>query len=351
MVIFSYKYNANLANKVCGRTMDRYLCEYKLSKKAFSQIGWALSVILLVSSLLQGIWIAVPEMIWGEENWFATSPWGKWIGSFAPIYLIGIPLGLLILKKLPADAPESGKLGGKNFMIFLLIAFCLMYSGNIIGTLLSAILSGGAADNPLTDYAMDTSPLKIVVMVILAPLIEEYVFRKQIIDRTKQYGEKLAVFLSALTFGLFHLNLFQFFYAFALGGLFAYIYLRTGRLRYPVLLHGIVNFLGSVVAPFMLSLVDMEALTQMDPNATAEQIIEQYGHMLPGLLVLMLYAMVLVGLAITGLVLLILKCRKLIWKEADFQLPKEVGIKTAYLNVGMIVYVLLCVSMIVLSLV
>ena len=331
--------------------MDIILDQCKPIRKTFSRIGWALSVILVVSSLLQGLWFAVPEMIWGEENWFTASSWGKWIGTFAPIYLIGVPLGLLILKKLPGDAPEGGKLGGKNFMVFLLIAFCLMYGGNIIGTILSAILSRNTAENPLTDYAMDTSPLKIVVMVILAPLIEEYIFRKQIIDRTRKYGEKLAVFLSALTFGLFHLNLFQFFYAFALGGLFAYIYLRTGRLRYPVLLHGIVNFLGSVVAPFMLSLVDMDALSQMDVNATAEQIIEQYGYMLPGLLVIMLYAMVLVGLAITGLVLLILKCRKLIWKTADTQLPKGIGIKTAYLNAGMIVYILLCVGMIILTLV
>lgn len=330
--------------------MDRTLGEIRSVRKSFSRIGWALSVILVVSSLLQGLWFAVPEMILGAKNWFTASTFGKWIGTFAPIYLIGVPLGLLILKELPADAPQSGKLGGKNFITFLLIAFCLMYGGNIIGTVLSAILSDSTAENPLTDYAMDTSPLKIVVMVILAPLIEEYVFRKQIIDRTRKYGEKLAVFLSALTFGLFHLNLFQFFYAFALGGLFAYIYLRTGRLRYPVLLHGVVNFLGSVVAPFMLSLVDMEALAQMDVNATAEQIIEQYGYMLPGLLVIMLYAMVLVGLAITGLVLLILKCRKLVWQTADAQLTKRTTVKTAYLNAGMIVYILLCVSLIILSL-
>jgi len=212
-------------------------------------------------------------------------------------------------------------------------------------------LSGGTAENTLVDYAMDSNPVKILVMVILAPLIEEYIFRKQIIDRTRRYGEKLAVFLSALMFGLFHLNLFQFFYAFGVGWLFGYIYLRTGRLRYPVLLHGIVNFMGSVVAPFMLSLVDMEALAQMDVNATAEQIMEQYGHMLPGLLAIMLYAMVLVGLAITGLVLLILKCRKLVWKEADAQLPRRTGVRTAYLNLGMIVYILLCVAMIVLTLV
>ena len=320
------------------------------SRKAFSRIGWALTVILLLSSLLQGLWFAIPEIVMGKGNWFSTSSWGLWLGTFVPIYLIGVPVGLLLLRNVPADAPQSSRLGGKNFVVFLLIAFCLMYGGNIIGSVLSALLSGGTAENALMDYAMDSNPVKIVVMVILAPLIEEYIFRKQIIDRTRQYGEKLAVFLSALVFGLFHLNLFQFFYAFGLGWLFGYIYLRTGRLRYSVLLHGIVNFIGSVVAPFMLSQVDMEALSQMDPNATAEQIVEQYGHMLPGFLAIMLYAMVLVGLAITGLVLLILKCRKLVWKEADAQLPREKVTKTVYLNAGMVVYVLLCAGMIVLTL-
>ena len=40
--------------------------------------------------------------------------------------------------------------------------------------------------------------------------------------------------------------MFQFFYAFFVGILFAYVYVRTGRLRYPVLIHGIINFFGSV---------------------------------------------------------------------------------------------------------
>lgn len=330
--------------------MNENLCEIRQVRKGFSRIGWALSVLLLVSSLLQGLWFAVPEMIWGEENWFNASSWGMWLGTFVPIYLIGVPAGLLLFKKLPKETPQAGKLGAKNFFVFLLICFCLMYGGNIIGTVLSMVLSGGNAENGIMDYAMDTNPLKIIVMVILAPLIEEYIFRKQIIDRTRKYGEKLAVFLSALTFGLFHLNLFQFFYAFGLGLLFAYLYMRTGRLRYPVILHGIINFMGSVVGPLILSLVDLDALASMDINATEAEIMAQYGDMLPGLLAIMLYAMVLIGLAITGLVLLILKCRKLAWKEAAAQLPKGSAVKTAYLNVGMVLFVLLCVSMIILSL-
>ena len=51
-------------------------------------------------------------------------------------------------------------------------------------------------------------------MVICAPILEEYIFRKLIVDRTVKYGQGVAVVLSGLMFGLFHGNLNQFAYAF-----------------------------------------------------------------------------------------------------------------------------------------
>lgn len=330
--------------------MNDINCNEKGTRKTFSRIGLALSTIFIVSTILQALWFGVFEQIPGIGNWLADSTWGMWLGTFVPMYVIGVPVGLLILKRVPGEAPQENKLGGKNFVIFLLISFFLMYGGNILGTMLSLLLSGGEAQNALMDYAMDTNPLKILVMVILAPLIEEYIFRKKIIDRTRKYGEKAAVFLSAFAFGLFHMNLFQFFYAFGLGWLFAYIYMRTGRLRYSVMLHGIVNFLGSVVAPAILSMVDLEALAAMDPNATAEEIMVLYGDMLPGLVVYLLYAIALIGLAITGLVFLILKCRKLVWRDAQCQLSGRRAVKTIYMNFGMVSFVLLSLSFMIISL-
>ena len=50
------------------------------------------------------------------------------------------------------------------------------------------------------------------------------------------YGQKPGAFISALLFGLYHANLEQFFYAFALGLLLSYAYYRTGLLRTSVLL-------------------------------------------------------------------------------------------------------------------
>jgi len=330
--------------------MDETNYNFKSARKTFSRIGLALCAILVIGTIVQALLIAIPRMIWGPENWLFTSSWGKWIIPFAPLYAVAIPSALLILRTLPAQPPQDNKLPVKHFLIFLPVCFCLMYGGNIVGILLSGILSGGNAQNAVTDYAMDAHPIKILVMVVLAPLLEEYVCRKQIIDRTRQYGEKVAVFLSALAFGLLHQNLFQFFYAFALGLVFGYIYLRTGRLRYPVIIHGIVNFMGAVIAPWILTLVDMEKLSSLDPALTPEELATLYAEMLPGMLVYLLYASFLGSMAIAGLVLLIVKSKEIRWKAAEQQLPKGTCVKTAYLNVGMIAYILLCLGAIVLAL-
>lgn len=320
------------------------------SRKVFSRIGWAMCAIVVITTLMQVLWTKVPPILWGEDNWLNNASWGKWLGSVGPLYFVAIPVSLLIMRKLPAQTPEDHKLGAKNFFVFLPICFFLMYGGNIIGTLLSNVLSGGTAQNELLDYIMDNSPLKVLVIVFLAPLLEEFVCRKQIIDRTRQYGEKTAVFLSALVFGLLHQNLFQFVYAIALGLAFAYIYIRTGRLRYTVLLHGIINFMGSVIAPWILSLMDLETLGAMDSGASLDQTLVQLEQNLPGLLIATLYIMALIGLSIVGLVLLVVKCRQLIWKEATAQLPKEGRLKTVYWNAGMVLYMALCMIAIVISL-
>jgi membrane protease YdiL (CAAX protease family) len=312
------------------------------AKKAFSRIGWAMCAILVVATVVQLLWILVPMWLFEDSDWMMSSTWSIWLGTIVPLYGIAMPVGLLILKKLPAQSPAKSKMGAKDFLIMLLISFCLMYAGNMVGTALSSLLSGGTAENTTAELASDTNPLKVLVVVILAPLLEEFICRKQIIDRTRQYGEKTAVLLSAMVFGLFHQNLFQFFYAFALGLVFGYIYIRMGRLRYTVLLHMIINFMGSVVAPWVVSIMGDDKIAAMDPNASPEAWEALYNETLPGRLVGMVYVMLMMGMAIAGLVLLIQRRKKLLWKKSAAQLPAGTAGKTVYLNAGMVVYALLC---------
>ena len=324
--------------------------DFTAAKKTFSRLGFALVAILLSSFVAQNLMVLVPVLIWGADNWFITSSTGMWISTFAPIYLVAMPVGLLILKKIPVAAPEAKQMRFGGFLRLLPMAFFMMYAGNLVGNYLATTLSGGNASNALMGYALDNNPLKILVMVILAPLLEEFIFRKKLIDCTRQYGEKTAVMLSAVTFALFHTNLYQFFYAFALGWLFAYVYVRTGYLRYPVILHGIINFMGSVLAPALLNALDLEALSSLDPNAAPEAVAQQLAPMIPGLIAYVLYAGFLFFMSIMGLIMVLKRYKKWQWKEAEAQLPKERAAKVAYGNPGMILFIVLSLGMTVLTL-
>lgn len=325
--------------------------DLKKAKKTFSKIGLTLCMVLLVLYITQ-IALTVVLVLLKKDSFLETST-GMWLTSIIPMYIFAFPIGLLMLRSLPINAPEKEEITFKTFIVYVCIAFFLMNVGNYIGVFLSMLLSQGTAENALDTFALDTNPLKILVMVILAPLFEEYIFRKQIVDRTKIYGEKTAVILSGLLFGLFHTNMFQFFYAFFLGVLFAYIYVRTGRLRYPVLIHGIINFCGAVVAPYIISKIDMDAinkLSTMDPNSIPpEELMEIMMPIMPGLTMLLAYYAVSFGLSVAGFVLFIIKKKNIRWTPAESQLPHFEIANTVYMNIGIVLLITITVAMTVAS--
>ena len=311
------------------------------AKKHFSRLGLGTFVILGLGAVVQILAMGVVDTVWPQ--WMENS-WGMWLITFAPLYLIAVPVGLLLLRKVPAKPLEKHDLKPGRYIVSAIICFFMMYAGNILGTIITALLQllpGISAGNPVLGYATDDALLpKVLFMVILAPVIEEYIFRKQLIDRMHIYGEKMAVITSALMFGLFHGNLSQLFYAFALGLVFGYVYLKTGKLRYSIGLHMLINFIGSVVGPFFLEkLAVLDTMETMD-MAALEPI-------LPWLLGFGAYVLVLIGLAIAGLVLLCINKRRVSFATADLELPKESRFKTVYMNVGMLLLVIGCMALII----
>lgn len=111
--------------------------------------------------------------------------------------------------------------------------------------------------NQVEEMILDMSLWAVILSaVIMAPIMEELVFRKFVLDRLAGYGPAVSMFVSALVFGLAHGNFYQFFYAFLLGLIFAYIYLRTGKVRYSMLLHMMINFCGSVIPILLMRVAD-----------------------------------------------------------------------------------------------
>lgn len=315
-----------------------------IARRRFSAVGVALLVMV-------GLWIVLVEVF----NTLVVSFWPThhipgWVAyatSGAALYLIAMPVARLILGTVPALPTRRFKLGARR--TFELFAICLpiMVGGNIIGTLLSSVISGGQSSNRIVE-AVTTNGLisNALYMVVLAPILEEWLFRKQIIDRTRVYGERTAILLSALAFALFHLNLYQFFYAFGIGILFAYVYTRTSMLRYSWLLHALINFNGAVLAPLMLRMVESMGAAASDPTAmlgmSSGDMMQQLG---PGWMVFSAYGLLIIGLLIAGIVLLITRWRRREFYIAPLELPRGTAVRTAFVNPGMLGYVIVALAL------
>lgn len=319
--------------------------DIKEARRRFSTLGLGLFAIIVIASPLQIAAAALTDRIYPDGG---TPSWLLWLCTFAPMYLIAIPAGLLIMGRVPSSPRDRHSMSPGHFAVVAVISVFAMYAGNIIGNVVLMLISsitGSTPANPLLTYAMDDSAfLRLLVMVMIAPMIEEFVFRKTLIDKMSVYGEKLAVVASALIFGLFHGNLSQFFYAAALGLVFGYIYLKTGKLRYTVSLHMGINFLGGVVAPALLRRIDLDAIGDTDILDLAA-----LKEFLLTLAPLAVYSLAMVVLSITGLVFLCANAKKITFHPTPLELTRGLKIKTALLNPGMLLFTLSTLTLVALT--
>lgn len=310
--------------------------------RRFSLVGVALCVMLLV-------WIALQLLALGAMKlWLpstSTVPtWLTLLSSSGPLYLIAMPLAIAVLARVPKARTRSFSMPAGEFLRLLVVCLPLMYAGSLIGTTLSDLITGGTAVNGVADLITGSDTLtSLVFMVLLAPVFEEWMFRRQIIDRLRAYGERTAILVSALAFALFHLNLYQFFYAFALGLVFGYVYTRTSKLRYSVAMHMIINLNGSVVAPWIVSLLGGKVLKALDSGSIEEMEAAVMANG-SGVAAYMAYALAMMALVVLGIVVLVRDRRRVEFYPAPLELPKGLRLRTALLNPGMVTYAVLCVT-------
>lgn len=89
--------------------------------------------------------------------------------------------------------------------------------------------------------------IEFLAIVIAAPFVEELLFRGLVYRRTRVLtGARAAIILSALYFGIYHMNVVQGIYAFLLGILLAWVYEKYQTIWASILFHVSANFLSVV---------------------------------------------------------------------------------------------------------
>ena len=220
----------------------------------FSRIGWGLLLMVIAqqgagSVLLLALQLLYPALM--ENSWVLLSV------NFLPLYLLGLPLLVYMLRSLPdLPAPEKTRIRGSHFALLALASMTALYGLSTLSNWLGewiGQLKGGEVLNPLDLVVGDGSPWAVLLFVVLlAPLGEEFIFRGLLYKKLAGYGAKTYILCSALLFALYHVNLYQVFYAFALGLVLAWLTYASGNIRASVALHLLVNLLGTGL-PLLLS--------------------------------------------------------------------------------------------------
>ncbi|NEG69799.1 CPBP family intramembrane glutamic endopeptidase [Bifidobacterium choloepi] len=291
------------------------------ARRRYARAGAALLAMLVC---YVGFAIAAQQIIvdiaGGQHN-----AWLAYLANDIPLVCIGVPVFFGIISTVPSLASRRFDLTGGQFFRYLLMAFAITYVGNLVGLTVTALLSGGTSTNPI-DETIGANPwADLVFAVLIGPVVEEWVFRKQLLSRLRTYGEKVAILFSALAFALFHANLYQFFYAFGLGLLLGYLFVRTNQLKYTIAIHVLINFNGSVLSLTVLSLGSDDSSSELTS----------------GDLVIIAYALLVLAAAISGLVLLWRNRFRFTAYLTPQQLPQEWGGHFAIANAPMIVFIVL----------
>lgn len=298
------------------------------NRRFFSKIGFnyfALEIIVLVLNLFIGLFISIinPNLLSNQTMMtFFSAIW---------TYLLPLPIFIYIMRKTEAKTLEKHNMTVKTFVICISITMFLMWIGNIMGVIITSGIGSliqHEVANPINDVINNSGLVaNLIIITTIAPIFEELIFRKLLIDRTIKYGGTISVLLSGLLFAFFHGNLNQFFYAFLLGGFFAIIYIKTGQIKYTIGLHMIINFIGSVVSLFVSQpLMDLANGSVISPTST-------FG--------VILYILITLGLTVMGLIYSIKYFDKSRFDGSEKEIILKNPVSTILLNPGIICFILL----------
>lgn len=315
-------------------------------KRFFSRVGLSYFMMVVLTVVVQFVLSLVLAFAAPQATGLPVT---SWLLSMAPLYLVAIPVCAKLMQALPKMQFYQNEMRPGQWIRTLCICIFVMYVGNIIGNVVSALIAQGTGLDlsfGLEDLMSQGSPwLTLVFSVILAPVMEELIFRKVLIDRTIVYGDKAVVVLSGLIFGIFHGNFHQFFYAFGLGCVFAYIYIRTGKLKYTISLHMAVNMLGGFLSTVLLQQLNYNAWDTSNPYTYVDMMFNHVGAVLA--LVVLEVGMIIMGIA--GLIFFVLSVKKLEWRSGEYEKPFREMTGAMFGNPGMILFLLSGVGLFVLD--
>ncbi len=184
---------------------------------------------------------------------------------------------------------DNSNFGGRSGLSMALIVSVMALAAAFVIEPVSMLLPEMSEATKLAMEQMLKGPVWIVLLSVsvFAPFFEEWLCRGIILrGLLKKMKPGWAIVISALVFGLIHMNLWQAIPAFIIGTILGYVYYKTGSLKLTMLMHCVNNTL-SVILSRIPGLEDVEFFAEiMSPWAYVPMIIAFAVALACGLLII-----------------------------------------------------------------
>ncbi|MDO5519587.1 MAG: type II CAAX endopeptidase family protein [bacterium] len=155
-----------------------------------------------------------------------------------------------------------------TILLLIIFAFAIMPLMTFINSL-SLLIGHNTINSTITGMLDQTSFVWCLLAVgVLPAVMEEFVYRGVIYNEQREGNVIKAILCSGLFFGLLHMNINQFSYAFVLGAIFAVLTEATGTILSSMIVHATINSFSvtlSKIQPYL-----MERMNQIQQSAGQE---------------------------------------------------------------------------------
>ncbi|WP_066158664.1 CPBP family intramembrane glutamic endopeptidase [Halalkalibacter krulwichiae] len=192
--------------------------------------------------------------------------------------MVSFSLGLLIiLFLLKPDIKHRHARAGRSTrgeairwsVIGVFLVFAAQYAAALIEMFVLGIEPGSENTETIIEFAK-AFPAFIIVVSVIGPILEEIVFRLVIFGALyKRFGFWIAGIGSSLIFAAVHMDFTHLLVYTAMGLVFAFLYVKTGRILVPIIAHVAINLFVAVVNVLLADRLEdwMEQLEQIQQTS------------------------------------------------------------------------------------
>lgn len=235
-------------------------------------------------------------------------------GTFSMNFLLILPEVILLLPSvlymafMRQDVSDNGgfqKVSPLTAFLSALFAICIIPLVSLVNFISSLFVDNSVSTTLTRTVNSNSLLINLILLALIPAVVEEFIFRGLIFNGYKKRNPLKAALLSAVLFGLMHMNINQFTYAFVIGIIFALLTYVTGSIIPSTIGHFVING-TSVVLSHILAAMQSSVTTDVATQATEAAMSE---GLMYAIVIAVLIAMTIVGLVLAGLLFYVI-CKK-----------------------------------------